>query len=88
MESIDVRTRLGTQDAPRRLPRMIKTRDWDADLAYERLKVVRDVKDALQEGINKNSVEIPEAVANVYEEIYNKLITVESMEVETVRFGR
>lgn len=88
MESIDVRTWLGTQEAPRRLPRMIKTRDWDADLAYERLKVVRDVKDALQEGINKNSVEIPEAVANVYEEIYNKLITVESMEVETVRFGR
>lgn len=88
MESIDVRTWLGTQEAPRRLPRMIKTRDWDADLAYERLKVVRDVKDALQEGINRNSVEIPEAVANVYEEIYNKLITVESMEVETVRFGR
>lgn len=88
MESIDVRTWLGTQEAQRRLPRMIKTRDWDADLAYERLKVVRDVKDALQEGINRNSVEIPEAVANVYEEIYNKLITVESMEVETVRFGR
>lgn len=88
MESIDVRTWLGTQEAPRRLPRMIKTRDWSADLAYERLKVVRDVKDALQEGINRNSMEIPEAVANVYEEIYNKLITVESMEVETVRFGR
>ena len=88
MESIDVRTCLGTQEAPRRLPRMIKTREWDADLVYERLKVVRDVKDALREGINRNSIEIPDAVADAYEDIYNKLVTVESMEVETVRFGR
>lgn len=88
MESINIREWLGTVDAPRNTTPMIKKRDWDADLAYERLKVVRDIKDALSEGINRNSIEIPSATAREYELIWSKLRTIEDMEAETVKWGR
>ena len=70
------------------IPKMIQTRMWDADLAYARVKVVRDVKDILSEGINKYSLEIPDAVAAKYEQIYNDLKTVEQMEISTIKWGR
>lgn len=89
MEGINVRDCLGTAEpitAP--MPPMIKDRDWNADLAYERLKVVRKVQDALSAGINRNSIEIPPAVAHEYELLWNRLKTIEKMEAETIKWGR
>ena len=88
MEGINVRDCLGTVEPKRKTPKMIRIRDWDANLAYERLKVVRAVQNTLSEGINKNSIEIPPAVAHEYEVIWEKLKTLEYMEAETVKLGR
>ena len=86
MTNIDVRACLEAgRPAP---PPMIKAADWNADLAYERLKVVRDIKDQLSEGINSHTLQIPDAVAAVYEEIWDKLKAVEKMEVLTIQYGR
>ena len=82
---IDVRKNLGVVNGPRP---MIKERDWSADLAYERLKVVRGVMSALSAGINKNSIEIPPRVAEEYEELWKKLKVLEYMESETVKWGK
>ena len=88
MEGINVRDCLGTKEPEMKKPLMIRMRDWDADLAYKRLKVVRAVQDTLSEGINKNSIEIPPAVAHEYEVIWAKLKALENMEAETVKWGR
>ena len=82
---INVKENLGVVNGPRP---MIKERDWSADLAYARLKVVRSVKDTLSAGINKNSIEIPPRVAEQYEELWNKLKVLEYMESETVKWGK
>ena len=85
MSNIDVRECFEAgRPAP---PPMIKDADWNADLAYERLKVVRDVKDQLSEGINNHTLQIPGAVAAVYEEIWERLKAVEKMEVLTIQYG-
>ena len=89
MEGINVREWLGTQEAkPAPPPPMIKDRDWSADLAYERLKIVRNVQNLLFQGINRNSIEIPPAIAQEYELVWNKLRTIEKMEGDTVKWGR
>ena len=75
-------------EATKPIPKMIRTRPWSADLAYERVKVIRDVKDKLREGINNYSIEMPEAVKEKYEQIYNDLRAVEQMEISTVKYGR
>ena len=87
-EGFNVREWLGTIDAPKTKPSMIRKRDWDAGLAYERLKTVRKVEDMLSEGINKQSIEIPEAIADRYEKVWAELKAIERMEVETIRWGR
>lgn len=88
MENINVRDCLGTKEPRKPWPTMIRMRDWDADLAYERLKVVRRAQDVLREGINNCSIEIPPAIAHEYEVIWSKLKTIETMEAETVKWGR
>lgn len=88
-EGFNVRELLGTKEpVPPPLPPMIKDRDWDADLAYERLKVVRSVQDVLSAGINRNSIEIPPAIAHEYELLWSRLRAIEKMEAETVKWGR
>lgn len=88
MWNIDVEECLGTKEIPKPRVPMIKTRDWDAELAFRRLKIVRSIQDALSSGINKNSVEIPPAIAEKYENVYAELKTIEKMEAETVKWGR
>ena len=89
MEGFDVREWLGTEEPkPAPPPPMIKDRDWSADLAYERLKIVRSVQNLLSQGINRNSIEIPAAIAQEYELIWSRLRTIENMEAETVKWGR
>lgn len=85
---INVRECLGTADPIPMKPQMIRKRDWDADLAYERLKTVRRAQDVLKEGINRSSIEIPQAVRDEYEKIWIALRSVERMEAETVKWGR
>lgn len=85
---INVKECLGTVDPIPMKPQMIKTRDWNADLAYERLKTVRKAQDVLSEGINRCSIEIPDAVRDEYEKIWIAMKNVERMEAATVKWGR
>lgn len=88
MWNIDVEEHLGIKEMPKPRVPMIRTRDWDAGLAFKRLSIVRDIQDTLSTGINSNSIEIPPAIAEKYENVYSELKTIERMEAETVKWGR
>ena len=65
----------------------IKKAPWDAEEAFRRLNITRDVRRALTSGISENVMSIPSRTLARYETVITLLKQLETDEILTIQFG-
>lgn len=64
-----------------------KFKKWNAETAFKRLSISREVSKNLIDGINENADSMPLTTRKLYDEIIQLIKKIEIAEIETIRYG-